>query len=264
MRPATRSPGARAGHGLEVTLAITPTTRRAIRLGLGVAIVALAAAGTACEIARVGFGRDFLLGLARLFGLGHEGNVPTWYASATLLLAGLLAGAAAVLRHLAGDRIARQWAFLALVLVLMSLDETASIHETFPSLAAWFIARPEGRTWYVDYAWLAPGVLVLPLLVAWFAPLWRSLRPEVRSRFTVAAAVFFGGAVGVEAAEAACAGVLGIEEAETSPIYSAIWTTQEILEMVGVAAFLLALLDHLALERVVVTVRAAADEPGPR
>jgi hypothetical protein len=260
MRLATKSADARAGH--EVALSISAGTRRAVRLGLTVAIVALAALGSACEVARVGFGRNFLLGFARLFGLGNEGNVPTWYASATLLLAGLLAGAAALLRHLARDRIARQWGFLALLLVLMSLDETASIHEWFPAIAADLLTRAEGRAWYVEYAWLAPGLLVVPLLVWWFAALWRSLRPEVRTKFTVAAAVFFGGAVGVELAEAVCAAALGVEAAGTSPIYSVIWTTQEILEMVGVAALLLALLDHLALERVVVTIRTGAgDDP---
>jgi hypothetical protein len=253
-----------AGEGaIEIAFVITQRSRQATRRALGVAIAALVVLGTAGEVARLGFGRDTLFGFVRLFGLGQEANVPTWYSSATLLVAAALAGTAALLKHRARDPLARRWTALAALLALMSLDETAAIHESIPALAAYRLLG-EGDSPFVYYAWIVPGAAIAAAIVWWFTSLWRGLRRDVRPRFANAAAIYFGGAVGVEVAEAACAAVLGLERAATSPFYSALWTTQEALEMIGVAALILALLDHLALERVALTRRVEGSARGLR
>jgi hypothetical protein len=261
-----RSSDAEGGEGLiQIAVVFSPRTRRTIRLVLGAAIVSLVVLGTIGEVARLGFGRDTLFGFTRLFCLGEEANVPTWYSSATLLMAAVLAGTAAMLKHQLRDPLARQWTCLSVLLGLMSLDETAAIHETFPALAAYRLLG-DSESWLVYYAWILPGAALLASILWWFAPLWRGLGAKVRRQFTAAAAIYFGGALGVEVAEAACAAALGLKRAKTSPIYSALWNTQELLEMLGVAAFILAMIDHLALERVCFTQRstAARDANGVR
>ena len=52
----------------------------------------------------------------------------------------------------------------------------------------------------------------------------------------------------------------GLENAARSPVYSAIWTTQELLEMVGVATLILALLDYLILNYDSLTVELRSGE----
>ncbi len=242
-----------------VTVLVSPQTRRVIRLSFGVAISLLVALGTAGEIARLGFGHDVLFGLVRLFGLGQEANVPTWYSSATLLIAATLAGVAARWQFHLGSSLARQWLFLAILLALMSMDETAAIHETVPALLARRILGSTGRPWYVLYAWLVPGTGLVLVILWWFSNLWRSLPPLLRRRFTFAVAMYFGGAVGLEFAEAAW-----LARAGEDAIYSVLWTAQEVLEMVGVAALILVLLDYLSLGRACITVRFVASEQTER
>jgi hypothetical protein len=239
-------------------------TRQLIRTVLAVSIALLVTMSTACEIARLGFGYDTLFGLARLFALGQEANVPTWFTSATLLVASLLAGAVALIKRHDKERLARYWALLSVMLCLMSLDETAVIHEIFSARAAQVVFSVQGEPWFVYYAWIVPGAIVLGLMIVWFSTLWRSLGP-MRSRFTRAAALYFGGALGTEVAEAVSAAAFGMERAFDSPIYSAIWTTQELLEMAGVAALILALLDYLALNHGSLAVELTPPElPKPR
>ena len=64
--------------------------------------------------------------------------------------------------------------------------------------------------------------------------------------------------LGLEVAEAAWSARFGMGNA----MYSALWTTQELLEMAGVAALILALLDYLALSRASITLRFAGGRGG--
>lgn len=237
---------------------VSQRTRRTIRLILASAIASLVALGTAGEIARLGFQRDTLLGFVRLFGLGQEANVPTWYSSATLLIAALLAVTAALLQFHRGNPLGRQWALLAILLTLMSLDETAAIHETASVLLARRLLGVDGLPWYVFYAWIVPGTVLLAGILWWFSTLWQNLPAPVRRQFTVAACMYFGGALGLEVAEAAWSARFGMGNA----MYSALWTTQELLEMAGVAALILALLDYLALSRASITLHFPGDRGG--
>jgi hypothetical protein len=237
-------------------------TRTLIRNLLAASIAVLVLLSTLCEVARLGFGYDTLFGVARLFSLGQEANVPTWFSSAMLIIAGLLAAAVAVNKYQAGDQLARHWVLLSIVLCLMSLDETAVMHEVFSSRAAQVVFGVRGAPWFVYYAWIVPGIVVLGLMLVSFATLWKSLGPQTRPQFTRAAVIFFGGALGVEVAEAAFAAAFGLEHATASPVYTAIWTMQELLEMAGVAALLLALLDYIALNHICLALSIEAARPG--
>ncbi|MEZ5316832.1 MAG: hypothetical protein R2752_05475 [Vicinamibacterales bacterium] len=225
----------------QLEMRVSADGRRRLAILLVVAIGTLVVLGSAGEIARLEFGHDVVFGLVRLFGLGQEANVPTWFSSVLLLAAGVLAGTIALLPARQDRSFAGQWAALAGVLVLMSLDETAMIHETLPALVVMRFLPSGEVPWYVYYAWIGPGAVVLGLLIWWFVPFWRTLPRPIRRRMTVAVAVYFGGALLLELAEAAWAARFDTERLA----YSALWTTQEILEMAGAALFVLALLEYL-------------------
>ena len=64
----------------------------------------------------------------RLFHLGYEGNIPTWFSSVILLLAGIQALAIAFCRKTSEKRYA-VWLLMGILLIFMSCDEVAQIHE---------------------------------------------------------------------------------------------------------------------------------------
>lgn len=239
----------------QVRFAVSTRVRRMIGQVLIVSIGLLVLLGSLGEVARLAFGFDTLLGFIRLFGLGQEANVPTWFSSATLLIAALLAAVIAFVRYQYHDALALQWWLLSLLLGLMSLDETALIHETSAVVVAQLLLGVKDQPWYVFYAWIPPGIVIGCAIVWWFSTLWRSLGAEVQAGFTRAAALYFGGVLGMEVAEAAFAGAFGIEQADNSPIYTALWTTQELLEMAGVAALILALLDYLSVSHISIAMQ---------
>lgn len=251
----------------QVDAAVTATTRRWMKRTLFTAITLLIGLSSIVEVSRVVFKHGNLLGLVHMFVLSDEANLPTWYASATLLIAGFVAGTIAFLHYQEGNSIGRQWALFAGLLTLMSLDETASVHE-MPSVMAYFLVRaqPGNIPWYVIYAWVVPGALVLAGVVWWFASLWKALPTVIRRQFTIATAVFFGGALGLEAGEAAWAARFTPDSITLAPPdnlgFSLIWTLQETCEMVGVALLILALFDYLVLTWTSVNLRLHGDARG--
>ncbi|HET7876233.1 MAG TPA: hypothetical protein VFN71_12010 [Methylomirabilota bacterium] len=229
-----------------MTLTVSP--RRAAWL-LGGAVAGLVMAGVAGQISKHVFGHDRLLGFVRLFDLDAEANVPTWYASVTLLLCAGLLGLIARAESERGGRDATRWAVLALIFVGLSIDEAASIHELAikPLQTAW---NTRGIFYF---GWIIPGgIFALLVGVAYGRFLWR-LPIRTRRRFVLAGALYVGGALGVEMAGGAVAGSYGREQLG----YVALATVEETLEMIGILVFLYALAAHLAEVADVLHVRFA-------
>lgn len=127
------------------------------------------------------------------FNVDTEGNVPSWWS--TMLLGGAGIG------HLWGAWVARAtrsrgvvaWVIVALLLLAMSLDEAASLHETLEELRG-LIAVPVD----FEYFWLVIGI---PLALAILAVVVVSgLQMPLRSLVVLVLGFLFlfGGAVGVE------------------------------------------------------------------
>jgi hypothetical protein len=158
----------------------------------------------------------------RLFSLDVEANVPTWYASAALLLAALLA--LAIAGH-AGTVDRGQWALIGCLLVLMSLDESAVLHEMMiaPLQPLWFAKG------LLFYAWIIPGGALALAVALYFLPFaWRLAAP-VRLRLLAGGALFVAGALGVES-------VTGLVEElhGRNRLYMLLTVVEEGFEKVGV------------------------------
>ena len=65
----------------------------------------------------------------RLFILSGEANIPSWYASSTLLLCSILLAMIACGKKRAGDSYLMHWSALSVIFLFLSLDEAAMIHE---------------------------------------------------------------------------------------------------------------------------------------
>ncbi|TDC86281.1 hypothetical protein E1285_23975 [Actinomadura sp. 7K507] len=135
--------------------------------------------------------------LRRLFNVGSESNVATWWNSTLLLSVAGMAVLAALLTG-PGARPGRlSWLSLAAATAWLSIDETVQVHER--------LAGP-GEQWanglgvsLPTFAWVLPGAVMALAGVA-AAVVWaRGLPRDQRVGLLSALAVYISGALGVEA-----------------------------------------------------------------
>jgi len=222
--------------------------------GLFVVAAVLTAVSFGLQWVRFGLGHDRLFGLVALFDVGREGNVPSWFSSAILLFAALLLWIVAAVERRRGTPGAWRWVVLGAVAALLSLDEAASLHEQM-RLRNFGIGSGDAflwRSWTVPVgaAVLAAGACCIPFL--------RALPAVTRTRFIVAAVVYFGAAVGLEVVGALHA----IEHGQLNLTYAALASLEEFLEMAGVILLIRAVLLHLDLIGATPTFARAAATAG--
>jgi hypothetical protein len=194
-------------------------------------------------------GRDHQLGLFRLFNLSEEGNVPTWFSTTTLLLCACLLGITWRVVRAAGERFARHWAGLALVFLFIAIDEGASIHELF-ILPLRSLLATEGALYF---AWVIPyGIAAAGFGLAYLRFLL-ALPRRTAALILAAGLLFVGGALGMEMLAPF---VYDWSGEVTLPMFVML-LVEETLEMLGVAIFVHALLDHLARRGVRAELRFA-------
>jgi hypothetical protein len=149
----------RAGAG-------SPSARMARRL-----VIALAAVQAAVVAVNLSPLMDHYT-VARLLDVNGEANLTAWFASAVLLSIAGAAGLCAAADRASGAprRLWGGWALVAAFFVLLSVDETATLHELIGEKAHRFIhidALPSLYTWVVV---LTPvGLVAAILLIRWFA-----------------------------------------------------------------------------------------------
>lgn len=166
-----------------------------------------------------------------------ERNLPTSFQSGLFLACGFaLAGIAAV-AYLSGDRWRRHWAVLSLVFMMLAWDEITEVHEHLIH-----IMEPLGFSGVFRFAWIIPAAIAVGIFSLAMLPFIRALPRALRTRFVLAAAIFVGGILSLEA--------IGgwyyerINEDINLP-YVLLTTLEEALEMTALILFLHTLLTHL-------------------
>jgi hypothetical protein len=193
------------------------------------AIAIVSGLGLAVEIAHatIGVNEQVLVHLS----LSFEGNVPTWFSSSLLLGCAIAAGAIA---HEVppGARWRRHWWGIAIVLGYVSMDEAAEIHEHLGGLI--------GTHGILYFDWVIPAAGVLAILAVVYWPFMRALPRPTRNRLLLAAAIYIGGAAGMELPLGWWAERHGSEGLG----YALIDWVEETMEMCGATIALLALIAH--------------------
>jgi hypothetical protein len=230
-------------------LAASIRPRRWTRLLLTIAVL-LGLAGLEVVLAEYFWGDRRQHGLSRVFNLDAENNAPTWFSSICLFLCALLlwlTGKAARLRR---DPASRYWFGIAAVFLMMSLDETASLHERLlqPMRAAFHLSG------YFYYGWVVPGGLFVLAFAAATIRFLQRLPADTRRRFLVAGFTFVAGGLGIEMLAANYEFVHG----EGGLPLHLLSVAEETLEMLGTVLFLRALLLHL--ERTLSPARTCSDD----
>ena len=229
-----------------------------------VCIGLLLALHLASQIARFGFGRDYQLGLAIKVYLGSESSIPNWF-STILLLA-----CAAVLFAIgsgAPRADAMRWRVLGAVFVALSLDEAAALHDlASPVFAGVFtrLAAVVGGPFVAlarkpNYAWEIPGAIVAAVVGLAYVPFLTRLPRSTRNGFVLAGIVYVGAAVGIDFIEGWYSGLHG----PRNPLFVALLTCEETLEMVGASIFLYTLLRYAEAEIGEMRIRLSAADARP-
>lgn len=226
---------------------------RMLALALAAAVIVLSFASYVAQALIYEFDIASAKGLVPLFDATREANVPSWYATVTLLGCGAAAACVGLTPPRGGfaKPAGRRWLVVAAFLLLASLDEGAAVHDVLDEN----LELPE-LGGLLKFAWILPAALIVAaaLPVVWRAA--ADLMPRPRREFLVGIAVWVGSATVLEATEGRLIEVQGEKTLDLALVSS----TQETLEMVGVALMLFALVNQLAAERSRLAIRF---EPGP-
>ncbi len=180
--------------------------------------------------------------LRNYFEVDNEGNLPAWWNSFMLLSAATLLFYAAALWKWAGRKRWWRWSGLGLMFAAMSLDEATRLHERLARLYRILL----GEAPLEHYTWLMLGVPVAVGAVVFLLAMVYGMPRLPRNLLIAGLAVFFSGAVGVEALQVLTMDYIG---GQYSWPHFALWHIEELLEKLGssllVAAAVAALHDGM-------------------
>lgn len=176
--------------------------------------------------------------LVRLFHIGEEGNITTWYSALSLLFCAILLAIIGYAKKETADPFTRHWNVLALIFLYISLDEAASIHEiTMRPLQTMFNAS---GIFY--FGWVIIAIPLVLLFSVMYLKFLLHLPRTFRRLFIIAGVLFVTGALGLELVE----GYFYSQElTRWGPIVPLLTTAEEFLEMVGIVVFIYALISYL-------------------
>lgn len=225
------------GHMEISQLTVRPASVAGVLVSVAVLLVSLSLAG---QLFRYATGHDRVFGLLRIFNLDLESNVPALFSAVLLLLAAFLLMIIAILEKKRGSSDALAWAVLSTGFGLMAIDESVSIHEALITPVREWLGGQDLGIFY--FAWVLPAIALVFVLGVSFLPFLFRLPTKTRYAFVSAAAVYLGGAIGVELVE----GQFRETHGNQNMTYNLIVSIEEGLEMVGVIVFVYALLSYLA------------------
>lgn len=186
------------------------------------------------------------------FYLDEESSFPTLYAAAMLLLCSALLAGIALSRSAVGARYVWRWRFLAAIFLYLFADEMLQIHEK----ANGPLRSALGTDGLLYYAWIIPAVILLLVFGVLYARFVIALPAEIRLLFLAAGLLYVAGAAGLEMVGGYYASSSGVESAG----YVAESNVEELLEMLGTAMFVYALLQYMRSHVEEITVPPASEK----
>jgi hypothetical protein len=223
-----------------------------LALTLTVIVMCLTLGHVAVQCFKFLGGYEYQLGFVRLLDLEGEGNLPSWYASTTLLLCALFLLQIGRTKRLAGDRYAAHWLGLAVIFFFLSVDEAVGFHEMSadPLIRALNLPRWLWAGWV-----LLGGLFVLVVGLTYFRFLL-ALPVKTRALFLVAGTLYVGGALGMETFASE-----HLYRDGADFLYKvAMVGPEEFMEMMGIVFFLYALSSYMAAKAIPLEIRVVMDD----
>jgi MFS family permease len=175
-----------------------------------------------------------------MFDLNGEQNAPTLFSSMLLISAGALCFFTSRL----ASRWRWQWCFMALVFIVLGIDETFELHEPLffilrgnrSESTAELADKLDGIRWSDLYVWI---IIAIMLLLIWYWSLIQHVGRKVLVIAVWSAAIYLFGVIGID-------NVLVAENDVPTIIYLPLSILEEVCEFVGVSLFIYAVLVYLS------------------
>src|ERR687898_935604 len=244
-----------------------------------IAVLLVTLAGLAARFAMYMWGQEGYLEALRIFDVGEERSIPTWFESIQFLLCSILLAVVAVAKKQRNDRYILHWSVLSIILLLLSLDEVASIHEAIGQQSERLLHSVTGFTpgGAIKFFWVVPGTIFVIIVLLAYLRFLADLPRSTRHSFLFAGALFVLGALGLEMLTAqvmsssgsianwvasSSGGMVGQESASAIPkILKGLQTcVEEMFEMLGLTAFVYALLAYIRSYIEDINVRVRIDK----
>jgi hypothetical protein len=187
-----------------------------------------------------------------MWNLDEENNVPTWFSSMLLALAGFGLIFIGVLKYEERDRHSWQWFAIALIPLFLSLDEMAQLHEALSSP----LSEEYGFSGLLHWAWVVVALPVVGVLTVLFLPFIRRLPRRTVLFLLAGAGTVFGGGVILEMFEGWWVDVNG----QGGVIIFSMVTVQEVMETTGAIIALYAVMDYAGGYRPELVIHVVRDE----
>lgn len=227
-----------------IRLALDPLRVARILLAIDALFIAV---GAVVSFVSKYLGHERLMGFSDLLDVGSEGNLPNLYSSFLLMAAAMLLFVTAGSHW---EKQQRKWRVLAWIFVYISVDEGAGIHDRLVEPLRKIFHLVDGLFFM---SWVIIGIPIVIGLAIYFFPFVMSLRPRVRFWTIVSGAVYVSGALILEMVEGKYFAAHG-----DNGVFRIMISAEEGMEMLGVTAFIYAILLHLQGHRLKPSCRTDA------
>jgi len=170
--------------------------------------------------------------------LDRETSIPTYFSSLLLLISSVLFALIARLKQLSNSSYKYHWILLSVIFLLMSVDETASLHEQLNKPMR-LMFNPSG---ILLFAWVIVAIPLVILFLIAYLRFFFHLPRKTKILFALATGLYIGGAIGFELIGAGLVSQSGFHNL----IYFIIAIIEESMEIVGLLFLIYALLDYMS------------------
>lgn len=190
---------------------------------------------------------EYATGALVLFDMDAEVSIPTWYAQLLLAAASFLLLTIGVAKRRSTQKYYKHWIALGFMFVYISMDEGSQIHELLVSPLRDFF-NTSGTL--LNFAWVIGGALVTSVIAVIYFRFWLNLPSKTRLLFLASAAIFIGGALGIE-----MIGGYYLSNHGYNFGYQMITLIEETMEKMGIALFIYTLLDYMKYAKIDIDLR---------
>ncbi|MBL7213055.1 MAG: hypothetical protein ISS61_11825 [Desulfobacteraceae bacterium] len=218
-------------------LIISP--KRVLKI-LAVVVLLLTVASVVGQVYKYTIGHDRYF--VNFLDLDKEWNLPTWYASTSLLFCSLLLAIIALSLKKTKERFFFHWIFLSAIFLILALDEGLKFHEqSITPLRNLFSSMGYETAGLFYFSWVFPAAILVIIFLAAYARFLINLPSRTRVLFITAGTVYVGGALFIESITGLYASYAGRENLT----YAILTNAEEVFEMVGTLVFIYALLSYI-------------------
>lgn len=184
-------------------------------------------------------GHKSIYGLVQLFDFDQEANIPTWFSTILLIIAGFNLSIIYLMERKRKSGQILQWAILAVGFIYMSLDEASSVHEQLTPIVMKLTGVANRGIFF--FSWVIIGSLIVLMLIPFFLKFLFRLPARIRYAFLISGVIYVSGALGMELLGGRYAELHGQENL----VYYTFTTIEETLEMAGLIIFISALMRYI-------------------